>query len=126
MDVYGFEAFPENNLEQLCINYANEKLQQHFVAHYLKAQQVIPQTEDQIFQCLISNSIFLSLKLHCCARGQMEASVNNATESSGREQWGVWGSGMTQFCLLGTGNLFPAPLHLCLSDCLLFLKELNT
>jgi len=40
LDVYGFECFQNNNLEQLCINYANEKLQQHFVSHYLRAQQV--------------------------------------------------------------------------------------
>uniref|UniRef100_A0A8C2X5V8 Myosin XIX n=1 Tax=Cyclopterus lumpus TaxID=8103 RepID=A0A8C2X5V8_CYCLU len=39
LDVYGFECFQINNLEQLCINYANEKLQQHFVSHYLRAQQ---------------------------------------------------------------------------------------
>uniref|UniRef100_A0A8D2LVD0 Unconventional myosin-XIX n=1 Tax=Varanus komodoensis TaxID=61221 RepID=A0A8D2LVD0_VARKO len=39
LDVYGFESFPDNHLEQLCINYANEKLQQHFVGHFLKAQQ---------------------------------------------------------------------------------------
>ncbi|XP_038129611.1 unconventional myosin-XIX [Cyprinodon tularosa] len=47
LDVYGFECFHINNLEQLCINYTNEKLQQHFVAHYLRAQQ-----EEYVFEGL--------------------------------------------------------------------------
>ncbi|CAK8692984.1 unnamed protein product [Clavelina lepadiformis] len=39
LDVYGFESFHENGLEQLCINYANEKLQQYYVSNFLKLQQ---------------------------------------------------------------------------------------
>jgi len=39
LDIYGFERLQRNSFEQLCINLANERLQQYFVENVLVAEQ---------------------------------------------------------------------------------------
>ncbi|CAJ1449595.1 unnamed protein product [Effrenium voratum] len=45
LDIYGFERLKRNSFEQLCINLANERLQQYFVENVLVAEQALYERE---------------------------------------------------------------------------------
>jgi myosin heavy subunit len=76
LDIFGFDSFAVNTFEQLCINYANEALQQHFAQHMFKLEmeeykrEAIPFEniefpDNQESLDLITNGLFTILDDQC-------------------------------------------------------------
>ena len=63
LDIFGFEIFDNNSFEQLCINYANEKLQQLFNRSTFKEEEALYESEGINFQHVefIDNQVVLDL-----------------------------------------------------------------
>jgi myosin-5 len=89
LDIFGFESFPRNSFEQLCINTCNEALQRQFNRSVIVSEQVeykregIPWNDVELLDNddvvkLIENDIFSVLNDQCKLRNSTDASFLKA------------------------------------------------
>eukprot|EP01018_Ginkgo_biloba_P030757 Gb_31404 [translate_table: standard] len=89
LDICGFESFDKNSFEQLCINYANERLQQHFIRHLFKLDQ------ETFSFCLEEDTVFSITLSECGSRvgGGLDLAECNEEVFGGARFFGARGWG---------------------------------
>jgi hypothetical protein len=90
LDVFGFENFPVNSLEQFCINHANEQLQQFFTQFIFSAEQTEYEAEGVPVSRIefTDNSACLDLVTAVLARSRAATAAD--ADRVGRSRSGCW------------------------------------